>query len=87
MGSVAAQRLPNAAPDSHKVVARGIAHAIDAEYGMAAGLVARADYSGSLAMDRLLMRLRKYDRQSEASRVRWRSLTAWGAFWYGRDYR
>jgi hypothetical protein len=61
------------------VVARGIAHAIDAEYGMAAGLVACADYSGSLATDQLLMLLGKYDRQSEASRLRWRSLTARGA--------
>ena len=68
------------------MVARGIAHAIDAEYGMAAGLVACADYSGSLTMERLLMRSGKYDRQSEASRLRWRSLTAPGADnWHGRD--
>jgi hypothetical protein len=78
--------LPTLAPDSHKVVARGIAHAIDAEYGMDAGLVAPADYSGSLATDQLLMRLGKYDRQSEALRLRWRSLTARGPnFQHGRD--
>jgi hypothetical protein len=34
-----------------------MAHAIDAEYGVAGGLVACADYSGSLTMDQLLMRL------------------------------
>jgi hypothetical protein len=38
------------------MVARGIAHTIDAEYGMAAGLVACADYSVSLTIDQLLMR-------------------------------
>jgi hypothetical protein len=58
------------------MVARGIAHAIDAGDGVAGGLVACADYSGSLAMDRLLMRLGKYNRQ----------LTARGPeiFWLGR---
>jgi hypothetical protein len=65
------------------VVARGIAHAIDAEYGIAAGLVACADYSGSLTMDQLLMRLGKYNRQSEASRLAWRSLTARGPTIFG----
>jgi hypothetical protein len=39
MGSIPAKRSTQA-PDSHKVVAHGIAHAIDAKYGMAAGLVA-----------------------------------------------
>jgi hypothetical protein len=69
---------PTQAPESHKVVARGITHSIDAEYGIAAGLVACADYSGSLATDQLLMRLGKYDRQSDVSRVTSRSFTARG---------
>ena len=51
------------------MVARGIARAIDAEYEVAGSLVACADYSGSLTMDQLLMRLGKYNRQSEASRL------------------
>jgi hypothetical protein len=57
--------------------------------GVAGGLVACADYGASLAMDQLLMRSGKYNRQSEASRLRLRSLTARGAgnFWHGRDYR
>ena len=71
MGSVPAQRLPTLAPDSHKVVARGTAHAIDAKYGMDAGLVACADYSDSLTMDRLsrdASLVRSDNRQSEVSR-------------------
>jgi hypothetical protein len=45
------------APLATKMVDHGMAHAIDAEYGVAGGLVACADYSGSLTMDQLLMRL------------------------------
>ena len=57
------------APDSHKVVAHRIAHAIVAECGVAGGLVACADYGASLAMDRPLMHLENNNRQSEALRV------------------
>jgi hypothetical protein len=58
------------------MVARGIAHAIDAEDGMAAGLVTCADYSGSSTKNQLLMRLGKCNRQ----------FTARGPeiFWLGR---
>ena len=70
-------------PDSHKVVAHRIAHAIVAECGVAGGLVACADYGASLAMDRLLMRLENSNRQSEALRVRLRSLTARGPAIFG----
>jgi hypothetical protein len=59
-------------------VAHRIAHAIDAEYGVAVGLVAYADYGASLPMARLLMRLGEYNRQSEALRFRSRSLAARG---------
>jgi hypothetical protein len=65
------------------MVAHGIARAIDAEYGVAGGLVACADYSGSLTMDQLLMRLGKYNRQSEALRVGSRGLTAGGPVVFG----
>jgi hypothetical protein len=45
-------------------VAHRIAHAIDAEYGVAVGLVAYADYRASFSMTQLLMRLGEYNRQS-----------------------
>ena len=59
-------------------MAHRIAHAINAEYGVAVGLVACAGYSVSSPMAQLLMRLGEYNRQSEALRVTSRRLTAGG---------
>ena len=77
MGSIPAKRLPNAGSLVAMLtplmatcwVAHRIAHAIDAEYGVAVGLVAYAGYGASFPMAQLLMRLGEYNRQSEASRV------------------
>jgi hypothetical protein len=73
MGSIPAKLTPLMATCW---VAHRIAHAIDAEYGVAVGLVACADYGASLA--RLLRRLGEYNRQSEALYVRSHSLAARG---------
>jgi hypothetical protein len=60
------------------LMAHRIAHPIDAEYEVAVGLVAYADYGASLPMARLLRRLGEYNRQSEALRVTSRRLAAQG---------
>jgi len=64
-------------------VAHGIAHAIDMKYGVAGGLVACAGYGVSSTMDRPLIHLENNNRQSEALRVRLRSLTARGPEIFG----
>jgi hypothetical protein len=77
MGSMPAKPLPNAGSlvailtllMATWLMAHRIAHPIDAEYEVAVGLVAYADYGASLPMARLLRRLGEYNRQSEASRV------------------